>query len=318
MLMNAQSVRNKTLPINEYVREDAIDLQAIMAIWLKRDSDSALITGLTSDGYGYINVQRGGGVGLMHRDSYICQLLPSQQFEHMELLRAQLKGNKVRPFDVYVLYHPPTSDTTSGFLDELETLFTDIALSIIPSLIVGDINIALSIIPSLIVGDINIALSIIPSLIVGDINIALSIIPSLIVGDINIALSIIPSLIVGDINIALSIIPSLIVGDINIALSIIPSLIVGDINIALSIIPSLIVGDINIALSIIPSLIVGDINIHCDFPSKADKLVNMLEMFDLIQHVNVPTHTQGHILVIVISRAADQSVSSVSVNPMSN
>ena len=45
------------------------------------------------------------------------------------------------PFDMYVLYQSPMSDTTSCLLEELETLFTDIALSIVPSLIVGDFNI---------------------------------------------------------------------------------------------------------------------------------------------------------------------------------
>ena len=68
VLMNDQSVRNKTLLINEYIHEDAIDLLAITETWLKRDSDSALITELTPDGYSYINVprQRGRGVSLMH------------------------------------------------------------------------------------------------------------------------------------------------------------------------------------------------------------------------------------------------------------
>ena len=145
VLKNAQSVRNKTLLIKECVREDAIDLLAVTETWLKRDSDSALITELTPDGYSYINVPRqrgrGSGVGLMHRNSYTCQLLPSQRFEHMELLCARLKGNNVRPFEVYVLYHPPTHGTTSCFLDELETLLTDIALSIVPSHIIGDCNI---------------------------------------------------------------------------------------------------------------------------------------------------------------------------------
>ena len=96
MLMNAKSVRNKTLLINEYVRGDAIDLPAVTETWLKRDSDSALITELTPNGYSYISVPwqrgRGGGAGLMHRDSYTFQLLPSQRFQHMELLRSRLKG----------------------------------------------------------------------------------------------------------------------------------------------------------------------------------------------------------------------------------
>ena len=44
VLMNAQSVRNKTLLINEYVHVDAIDILANTETWLKRGGDSAIIT----------------------------------------------------------------------------------------------------------------------------------------------------------------------------------------------------------------------------------------------------------------------------------
>ena len=66
----------------------------------------------------------------------------------------------------------------------------------------------------------------------------------------------------------------------------------------------------DIALSIVPSIIVGDFNIHYEVPSKADKLVNMLEMYDLIQHVNEPTHTHtnGHILDLVISASLNLNI----------
>ena len=175
-MLNAQSVRNTTLLINEYVREDAIDLLAIMETWLKRDSDSSLTTELTREIHTHANY-------FHHNDSSIWNCC------------ARLKRNNVRPFDVYILYHPPTSGTTSCVLDELDTLFTDIALSIIPSLIVGDFN------------------------------------------------------------------------------------------------------------------------IHYDVHSKADKLVNMLEIFDLIQHVNEPTPTHGHILTIILLTCNKQTIDSVHVCP---
>ena len=41
-------VRNKTLLINEYVHDDAIDILANTETWLKRGGDSAFITELTS------------------------------------------------------------------------------------------------------------------------------------------------------------------------------------------------------------------------------------------------------------------------------
>ena len=205
VLMNAQSVRNKTMLINEYVRDDDIDSLAITETWLKRGGDSAIITELAPDGYSFVHVPRqrgrGGGVGLLHRETYSCKLLASPCFKHMELLRARLTGTNVRPFDVYVVYHPPVSTKNSGtltdFITELETLFNAITLSVVPAIVVGDFN------------------------------------------------------------------------------------------------------------------------IHYDDPSKADKLIDLLDTFGLIQHVKTPTHIHGHILDLVISRAVDQSVASVTVKPMS-
>ena len=66
-----------------------------------------------------------------------------------------------------------------------------------------------------------------------------------------------------------------------------------------------------------PAVLVGDFNIHYDDLSKADKLIDLLDTFGLIQHVKTPTHIHGHILDLVISWAVDQSVASVTVKPMS-
>ena len=73
----------------------------------------------------------------------------------------------------------------------------------------------------------------------------------------------------------------------------------------------------DITLSVVSAIVVGDFNIHYDDPSKADKLIDLLDTFGLIQHVKTPTHIHGHILDLVISRAVDQSVASVTVKPMS-
>ena len=54
-----------------------------------------------------------------------------------------------------------------------------------------------------------------------------------------------------------------------------------------------------------PAVVVGDFNIHYDEPSKAEKVIGLLDTFGLIQHVTTPT------------LAVDQSVASVRVKPMS-
>ena len=67
-------VRNKTLLINEYVHDDAIDILANTETWLKRGGDSAFITELTSSW------------------NILMKQLASPCFKHMELLRVRLMG----------------------------------------------------------------------------------------------------------------------------------------------------------------------------------------------------------------------------------
>lgn len=50
-------------------------------------------------------------------------------------------------------------------------------------------------------------------------------------------------------------------------------------------------------------LIIGDFNFHMDTADRdAAQFGSLLELFNLKQHVTVPTHTSGHILDLVLSR----------------
>ncbi len=55
-----------------------------------------------------------------------------------------------------------------------------------------------------------------------------------------------------------------------------------------------------------PAVVVGDFNIHYDDHLKADKLIDLLDTFGLIQHVNTSTHIHGHIFDLVISGVVDR------------
>ena len=54
-------------------------------------------------------------------------------------------------------------------------------------------------------------------------------------------------------------------------------------------------------------LTTGDFNFHIDCPSDADgmKFADLLDTFGLIQHVQVPTHSSGHTLDLVITRSTN-------------
>ena len=63
-------------------------------------------------------------------------------------------------------------------------------------------------------------------------------------------------------------------------------------------------------------LMVGDFNYHLDDLSDSDarKFKDLLEASNLEQHVTVPTHDKMHMLDLVITRAADNLLSSVEVH----
>lgn len=58
-------------------------------------------------------------------------------------------------------------------------------------------------------------------------------------------------------------------------------------------------------------LIVADFNIHVDNDATARQFLNLLDSFDLVQHVSEKTHANGHTLDLVISNAMDHFVNDV-------
>ena len=59
-------------------------------------------------------------------------------------------------------------------------------------------------------------------------------------------------------------------------------------------------------------LICGDFNIHIDNTADcyAMQFTDLLSMFELTQHISVPTHNHGHTLDLVISKGLDISITS--------
>ena len=69
LLLNTQSVRNKSTLLCDYVSETNVDLTCLTETWLK-PSYSAIVNDLVPPSYGSIGVcrsdKRGGGVGILH------------------------------------------------------------------------------------------------------------------------------------------------------------------------------------------------------------------------------------------------------------
>jgi hypothetical protein len=62
-------------------------------------------------------------------------------------------------------------------------------------------------------------------------------------------------------------------------------------------------------------VILGDLNFHYDRKDNADtrQLMDFLETYSLVQHVQTPTHDKGHILDLVITRINEAVVTAVEV-----
>ena len=69
------------------------------------------------------------------------------------------------------------------------------------------------------------------------------------------------------------------------------------------------------SVSFTPTIIAGDFNFHFDDVTKSEPLRNLLDAFNLLQHVTSPTHKHEHTLDLVISSDSDILVSSVVVYP---
>ena len=69
------------------------------------------------------------------------------------------------------------------------------------------------------------------------------------------------------------------------------------------------------AMSVVPTIIARDFNVHFDNEAKSEPLRNLLESFNLTQHVVWPSHHSGHILDLVVSSSDNNLISSVTVIP---
>ena len=81
----------------------------------------------------------------MYRNTYNTKVLPKLHFTTIELIRLQFTNPFLLKYNLWVVYHPPATSKTSGtlsdFYSELEQLFTEASISVIPTVIVGDFNV---------------------------------------------------------------------------------------------------------------------------------------------------------------------------------
>ena len=150
-LLNAQSLRNKSEVVNDYIASEGISICAITESWLNED-DTQVLNECCPVGYQALQlprkcengkIVRGGGLALISRSELKPKLCQEKQFESFELMKVELKLG-YKSVDFFVLYRPP-SYSKSLFLQEFYELCLDISSNQRSILLCGDFNLQVDI-----------------------------------------------------------------------------------------------------------------------------------------------------------------------------
>ena len=141
-LLNARSVRNKTLVIKDFVVHHAVDLFGITETWLHLKGDDVTIGELCPSGYRFVHTPRpagtGGGVGLLYKQGFCTKTLMCQHsfksFECMDVTFINCKSIRA-----LVGYRPPDIGAAIGlFFEEFSSLLEEVVVCSEELLIIGD------------------------------------------------------------------------------------------------------------------------------------------------------------------------------------
>ncbi len=149
--LNARSVKNKSIALNDFILSHELDIMAITETWLGTSYDSVCLQELLPSGYKAQHVprssadeRRGGGIAIIFKDHLSILLKSSTRdkkytnFEHMECI---LNDNKL---SICILYRPPpTKDngfTTRMFLEEWHDFLESLIMTTNEMIILGDFN----------------------------------------------------------------------------------------------------------------------------------------------------------------------------------
>ena len=147
LMLNTQSIRNKTTELLELVEEQEIDIVFVTETWLAADKrDDAFVAELTQPGFVFENFPRGtsssgGGIGVLLKSGIRSKAVCSKPYKTFEWIEVNL-SNRVK---VILVYRPPPSAknklTSSGFLRDFSDLLEMYATETVPLVITGDINV---------------------------------------------------------------------------------------------------------------------------------------------------------------------------------
>ena len=141
-LLNARSLRNKTLVIKDFVVDHAVDLLGITETWLHLKGDDGTIGELCPSGYRFVHTPRpagtGGGVELLYKQGFCTKTRMCRHsfrsFECMDVTFINCKSSRV-----LIVYRPPEIGAAIGlFFEEFSSLLEEVVVCSEELLIIGD------------------------------------------------------------------------------------------------------------------------------------------------------------------------------------
>ena len=148
-LLNAQSVKNKSANIFDYVIECKADLVAITETWLKSNHD-VIRSELCPTGYKLLDHmrtgRRGGGTGLLFRDSLNVTKVYGGEKESFEFSEWLIQFSSSHSLRLAIIYRPQNDADairipTSTFFSEFSEYLESVVMCEEQLIIVGDFNI---------------------------------------------------------------------------------------------------------------------------------------------------------------------------------
>ena len=140
-LLNAQSVKNKTNDLRDYITDNEVDIFCITETWLK-GKETAAISELVPETHVFHHFPRaegrGGGVGIVLSKFFKGIKSICRKYDHFECLQVDF-NHKNKQVCIFVIYRPPKS-CFSQFYVEFEAFLIEAVAANKTVLFLGDFN----------------------------------------------------------------------------------------------------------------------------------------------------------------------------------
>ena len=145
-LLNARSACNKAPLIHDVIIDNRLDILILTETWIPSDAPDAVKLDVAPPGYAVVHrhraastERRGGGLAVIHRDSFRATPVDVGHFSEFESLALKVVGRRSASVVVVCVYRPPGT-VTSAFIDQLSDLFDRLLALDSRFLVTGDFN----------------------------------------------------------------------------------------------------------------------------------------------------------------------------------